>query len=73
MNFSLNTQHMNQREIIIWKLAVGAFWRFLRGNQKPKTQEVQTIQKTKEKGQKDKQRSTKHYTENYRSSNMNPT
>jgi len=26
-----------------------------------------------EKGQKDKQRSTKHYTENYRSSNTNPT
>jgi hypothetical protein len=33
--------------------------------------EGQTTQWTKDKGHKDKQRSTKHYTENYRSSNTN--
>ena len=45
----------------------------LRGNQNPYIEEVLTTQWSKEKGQKDKQRSTKHYTENYRSNNMNPT
>jgi len=34
------------------------------GNQKPYIEEVQTIQWTIEKGQKFKQRPTKHYTEN---------
>ena len=34
------------------------------GNQKLKIKEGQTIQWLKDKGQKDKQRSTKHYTEN---------
>jgi hypothetical protein len=36
-------------------------------------EEGQTTQWPKENVQKDKQRSTKHYTENYRSSNGNPT
>jgi hypothetical protein len=34
------------------------------GNQNPSIEEVQTIQWLKEKVQKEKQRSTKHYTEN---------
>jgi len=34
------------------------------GNQKPKIEEGQTPQWPKEKEQKDKRRSTKHYTEN---------
>jgi len=36
-------------------------------------EEEQTMQWPKDNGQKDKQWSTKHYTENYRSSNTNPT
>jgi len=35
-------------------------WRFQRGNQNPYIEEEQTIQWPKEKGKKDKQRSTKH-------------
>jgi hypothetical protein len=46
---------------------------YQRGNQNPYIEEGQTTQWPKEKGQKDKQRSTKHYTENLRSSNTNPT
>ena len=45
----------------------------LRDNQNPYIEEVLTTQWSKEKGQKDKQRSTKYYTENYRLNNMNPT
>jgi len=47
-------------------------WRYQRGNQNLYIEEWQTAQWAKEKGQKDKQRSTKHYTENQRSSNTNP-
>jgi hypothetical protein len=43
------------------------------GNQNPYIEEEQTTQWPEEKVQKDKQRSTKHYTENLRSSNTNPT
>jgi hypothetical protein len=43
-----------------------------RVNKKPQNEERQTTQWPKEKGQKDKQRSTKHYTENKRLSNANP-
>ena len=43
-----------------------------RVNKKPQIEERQTTQWPKEKGQKDKQRSTKHYTENKRLSNANP-
>ena len=39
-------------------------WRYQRGNQNPYIEEGQTIQWSKEKVQKDKQRSTKQYTEN---------
>ena len=35
-------------------------WRYQRGNQNPKIEEEQTTQCPKEKGQKDKQQSTKH-------------
>jgi hypothetical protein len=35
-------------------------WRYLWGNQNSKLEEEQTIQWPKEKGQNDKQRSTKH-------------
>jgi hypothetical protein len=35
-------------------------WRYQRGNQNPYIDEEQTTQWTKEKGQKNKQRSTKH-------------
>jgi hypothetical protein len=35
-------------------------WRYQRDNQNPKIEEEQTTQRTKEKVQKDKQRSTKH-------------
>jgi len=35
-------------------------WRYQRGNQNPYIEEEQTTQWLKEKGQKDKQRSTKH-------------
>jgi hypothetical protein len=35
-----------------------------RGNQNPYIEEGQATQWSKEKGQKNKQRSTKHYTEN---------
>ena len=38
------------------------FWRYQRGNQNPYIEEEQTTQWPKEKVQKDKQRSTKHYT-----------
>ena len=37
-------------------------WRGQRGNQNPLIEEEQTTQWPKEKGQKDKQRFTKHYT-----------
>ena len=47
-------------------------WRYQRDNQNPYNEEGQTTQWPKEKGQKEKQRSTKHYTENKRSSNTNP-
>ena len=43
-----------------------------RVDKKPQIEERQTTQWPKEKGQKDKQRSTKHYTENKRLSNANP-
>jgi hypothetical protein len=43
------------------------------GNQKPYIEEEQKTQWPKEKGKKDKQRSTKYYTENLRSYNTNPT
>ena len=35
-------------------------WRYQRGNQNPYIEEEQTTQRPKEKGQKDKQRSTTH-------------
>jgi hypothetical protein len=38
----------------------GRVWRYQRGNQKPYIGEEQTTQGPKKKGQKDKQRSTKH-------------
>jgi hypothetical protein len=41
-------------------------------NQKSQVEEGQTLQSPREKRQKDKQRSTKHYTENLRSGNTNP-
>ena len=47
--------------------------RYQRGNQKLQIEEVQTIQWPKEKGQKEKQLSTKHYTENKRLNNRIPT
>ena len=37
-------------------------WRYQKGNQNPYSEEEQTTQWPKEKGQKDKQRSTKQYT-----------
>ena len=46
--------------------------RYQMGNQKPYLEEQRT-QLPEEKGQRDKQRSTNHYTENQRSSNTNPT
>ena len=46
-------------------------WRHQRGNQKPKIEGRNTIQWQKEKEQKDKQGSTKHYTEHKISSNTN--
>ena len=46
--------------------------RYQRGNQKLQIEEVQTIQWPKEKGQKEKQLSTKHYTENKRLNNRIP-
>ena len=42
-------------------------------NTTQKTNEEQTTQWPKEKGQKDKQRFTKHYIENYRWNNTTPT
>ena len=50
-------------------------WKYQSGNQKLFIKEEWTIQwpKDKEKIWKDKQWSTDHYTENKRSSNMNPT
>jgi hypothetical protein len=42
-------------------------------NQKPLLEEGQTMQWPKEKGQKDKQRSIQYYTENWISSNTNPS
>ena len=39
-------------------------WWYQRENQNPWQEEVLTIQCPNEKGQKDKQRSTKHYAEN---------
>jgi len=47
-------------------------WRYQRGNRKQKI-EGQTTQWPEEKAHKDKQRSTKKYTENERSSNRNTT
>jgi len=44
------------------KIIGGRIQRYQRGNQKPYIEEEQTTQWPKEKGQKDKQRSTKHYT-----------
>jgi hypothetical protein len=43
------------------------------GNQNMQMEEEQTTQWPKETGQKDKQRTTKHCTENKRLSNTNPT
>jgi hypothetical protein len=45
----------------LWKRV----WRYPRGNQNPYIYKEQTTQWPKEKGQKDKHRSIKHYTENY--------
>ena len=47
--------------------------RYQRGNQSMQIEEEQTTRWSKETGQKDKQRSTKHCTENKRLSNTNPT
>jgi len=47
-------------------------WRYQPGNKNPEIEESQTTQWPEEKGQKDKQRSTKHYTQNKRSSKANP-
>jgi len=47
--------------------------RYQMGNQNPQAEEGQTTQWPKKKRQRDKQRSTKHYKENERSSNTNPT
>jgi hypothetical protein len=52
-------------------LHIRRVWRYQRSNQNPYIEE-QTTQWPKEKRQKDKQRSTKHYIENKRSSNTNP-
>jgi len=43
------------------------------GNQNPLIEQGQSTQWPKETELKDKQRSTKHYTQNKRSSNTNPT
>jgi hypothetical protein len=48
-------------------------WRYQWGNQKPYIVEGQTTQWPKDRRQKNKQRSTKHYTENKRSSKTNLT
>ena len=46
---------------LLYKLTlVRRAWRYQRGNQKPYIEEGQTTQWTKEKVQKDKERSTKH-------------
>ena len=44
----------------IYKLILRRVWRYQRGNQNPYIEEEQTTQWPNEKGQKDKQRSTKH-------------
>jgi hypothetical protein len=46
-------------------------WGYQWGNQKPEIEVEYIIQWLKGNGQKDKQRSTKYYTENWRSSSMN--
>ena len=50
--------------IFIWtqceQSLLRGIWRYQRGNQNPYIEEGQTTQWPKEKGQKDKQRSTKH-------------
>ena len=51
--------HLN---LCVWN--VRRVWRYKRGNQNMYIEKEQTTQSPKEKVQKDKQRSTKHYTEN---------
>jgi len=49
-----------QRKINFKILRLRRVWRYQKGNQNPYIEEEQTKQWTKEKVQKDKQRSTKH-------------
>jgi hypothetical protein len=59
--------------LYVLPLILYAVRRYKRGNQNPSIEECQKTKRPKEKAQKVKQRSTKHYTENLRSSNTNPT
>ena len=45
-----------------YKVTIRRVWRYQRGNQNSWIEEEQTTQWPKEKGPKDKQRFTKHYT-----------
>jgi len=63
----VDTNNCYQNRIDMWGRSWNWFdllarraWRYQRGNQNPYIEEEQTIQWTKEKVQKDKQRSTKH-------------
>ena len=67
-----NGQKKKEHTRIYKTLHIRRVWRYQWGNQNPYIEEEQTTQWPKEKGQKEKQRSTKHYTENKRSSNTNP-
>jgi len=50
-------QYIHDFKCILW---IRRVWRYQRGNQNPYIEEEQTTQWPKEKGQKEKQRSTKH-------------
>jgi hypothetical protein len=52
--------YLNKMPKKTWFFGVRRVWRYQRGNHNPYIEEEQTTQWPKEKGQKDKQRSTKH-------------
>jgi hypothetical protein len=54
--------HSHSDQTLICILYVRRVCRYQRGNQNSQIEEGQTTQWSKEKGQKDKQRSTKYYT-----------
>jgi hypothetical protein len=59
-DFECTRKRLSQKRVVPTTLRIRWVWWYQRGNQNPYIEEEQTTQWPKEKGQKDKQRSTKH-------------